>query len=49
MKGKALDIRLAGLDTKALRNLALKYNNGGVGFYPESDFVHIDTGRKRSW
>ncbi len=49
MKGKALDIRLAGFDTKSLRNLAIKHNNGGVGFYPESDFIHIDTGRKRSW
>ncbi|WP_246294222.1 YcbK family protein [Desulfobacter latus] len=49
MKGMALDIRLAGLDTKRLRNLAIKYNSGGVGFYPESDFIHIDTGNKRSW
>ena len=49
MKGRALDIRRAGLDTKVLRNLAVKLNNGGVGFYPKSDFVHIDTGSKRAW
>ncbi len=49
MQGRALDIRLAGLDTGALRDLAVKFNNGGVGFYPKSDFVHIDTGKKRAW
>jgi len=49
MQGRALDIRLAGLDTGALRDLAVKFNNGGVGFYPKSDFVHIDTGQKRIW
>lgn len=49
MQGRAIDIRLAGLDTEVLRDLAIKYNRGGVGFYPKSDFVHIDTGRKRIW
>ena len=44
-----MDIRLAGLDTKVLRDLAVKFNSGGVGFYPKLDFVHIDTGRKRIW
>jgi uncharacterized protein YcbK (DUF882 family) len=49
IQGRAMDIRLAGLDTKVLRDLAVKFNSGGVGFYPKSDFVHIDTGRKRIW
>lgn len=49
MQGRALDIRLAGLDIGVLRDLAVKFNNGGVGFYPKSNFVHIDTGRKRLW
>lgn len=49
MQGRAIDIRQAGLNTKHLRDLAVKFNNGGVGFYPESDFVHIDTGKKRNW
>ncbi len=49
LQGRAMDIRLAGFDTKALRDLAIKVNRGGVGFYPKSDFVHIDTGKKRTW
>lgn len=49
LQGKAIDIRLAGVATKNLRDLAVKYNNGGVGFYPKSDFIHIDTGEKRTW
>lgn len=49
MQGRAIDIRLAGLDTAVLRDLAVKFNKGGVGFYPKSDFVHIDTGKKRIW
>ena len=49
MQGRALDIRLAGFKTKRLHNLALKLNDGGVGFYPKSDFIHIDTGKKRNW
>lgn len=49
MEGRAIDIRLNGLPTKMLRDLAVTLHNGGVGFYPKSDFVHIDTGKKRSW
>ena len=49
MQGRAIDIRLARLDTEVLRDLAVKFNSGGVGFYPKFDFVHIDTGRKRIW
>ncbi|MBM9604085.1 YcbK family protein [Desulfopila inferna] len=49
MQGRALDIRVSGLPTKTLRDLALNLHQGGVGFYPSSDFVHLDTGGKRSW
>ncbi len=49
MEGRAIDVRLVGLSTMALRDLALAKQAGGVGYYPESDFVHLDTGRVRSW
>lgn len=49
MDGKAIDIRLIGVDTAHLRDAALALGAGGVGFYPESDFLHIDTGPVRSW
>jgi uncharacterized protein YcbK (DUF882 family) len=47
--GKALDLRLAGVETARLRDAALALRAGGVGFYPASDFVHVDTGRRRAW
>ena len=49
MEGRAIDVRLAGLPVIALRDLALAKQAGGVGYYPVSDFVHLDTGRVRSW
>ena len=49
MDGKAIDIRLVGVDTARLRDAALALGAGGVGYYPDSDFVHIDTGAGRSW
>ena len=49
MKGQAIDIRLAGVPLIQLRNAALSLRLGGVGFYPASDFVHVDTGRVRTW
>jgi uncharacterized protein YcbK (DUF882 family) len=49
MEGRAIDVRLKGFDTAKLRDLALLAGRGGVGFYPKDDFVHIDTGRVRSW
>ena len=45
----AIDIRIAGVDTLTLRNAALALGRGGVGYYPRSGFVHVDTGRVRSW
>lgn len=49
MKGKALDVRFTGVKTSELRDLAISLKRGGVGYYPKSDFIHIDTGRVRSW
>lgn len=49
MQGKALDFRLPGTDTKTLRDTAFAMKRGGVGYYPESDFIQIDTGRIRFW
>lgn len=47
--GKAIDINLPGLDLKHLRKIAMHEKQGGVGFYPKSNFVHVDTGRVRYW
>lgn len=47
--GKAIDVRLRGTTTSRLRDRAITLARGGVGYYPDSDFVHIDTGRVRSW
>ncbi|MGI9233949.1 MAG: DUF882 domain-containing protein [Woeseiaceae bacterium] len=47
--GKAIDVRLEGVKTVDLRDTALALRRGGVGFYEASDFVHMDTGRPRSW
>jgi uncharacterized protein YcbK (DUF882 family) len=49
MLGKAIDIRLPGCRLGKLRKAALALNAGGVGYYPDSDFIHIDTGRVRRW
>ena len=49
MEGKAIDISLPGIELSALHKAALSINAGGVGYYPSSDFVHIDTGRIRHW
>ena len=47
--GKAIDVRLTDLDTATLRDVALSLKRGGVGYYSESDFVHVDTGPVRRW
>jgi uncharacterized protein YcbK (DUF882 family) len=49
MEGRAIDIRLPGFATRKLRDIALTMRRGGVGYYPASDFVHLDTGRVRFW
>jgi uncharacterized protein YcbK (DUF882 family) len=49
MEGRAMDVRLQGVETRRLRQAALGLQAGGVGYYPDSDFVHVDTGRVRTW
>lgn len=49
MQGRAIDVRLTGVDTAQLREAALALRGGGVGYYPKSGFVHLDTGRVRQW
>ena len=47
--GRAIDMRLSGVPTHRLRKVCRVMQRGGVGYYPRSDFVHIDTGRFRTW
>jgi uncharacterized protein YcbK (DUF882 family) len=49
MQGRAMDVRLKGCPLARLYELALAAKRGGVGYYPRSNFVHIDTGAVRSW
>jgi uncharacterized protein YcbK (DUF882 family) len=49
MQAHAIDMRIPGVDTLTLRNAALALGRGGVGYYPKSEFVHVDTGRVRNW
>jgi len=49
MDGKAVDIRLPGRATSALRSAAMALRGGGVGYYPGPGFVHVDIGRVRYW
>lgn len=49
MKGMAIDIRLPGRKLSQLNAQALKLRAGGVGYYPKSDFIHVDTGHVRRW
>jgi uncharacterized protein YcbK (DUF882 family) len=49
LEGKAIDIRVPGRRLRNVRAAALSLRRGGVGYYPHSDFVHVDTGRVRTW
>ena len=49
LEGKAIDIRMPGRSLAALHKAAMSAKGGGVGYYPESQFVHLDTGRPRHW
>jgi uncharacterized protein YcbK (DUF882 family) len=49
MKAMAIDIRLADVRLADLRRAAKDLARGGVGMYPASDFVHVDTGPVRYW
>ena len=49
MLAKAIDIRLPGTPTAKLRDAAIAMGLGGVGYYRDLDFIHVDTGRVRRW
>jgi uncharacterized protein YcbK (DUF882 family) len=49
MKGEAIDIRVPGVSLAKLRKAALSLHLGGVGYYPHSQFLHVDVGRIRQW
>jgi len=49
MDGKAVDIRIPGLPLRTLHKAALSLRAGGVGYYPGSNFVHVDVGPPRRW
>ena len=48
-QGKAVDVRIQGVELANLHKAALAVSAGGVGYYPVSNFVHVDTGRVRQW
>ena len=49
IQAEAIDLRMPGIDTLKLRRAALALHRGGVGYYPHSDFIHVDVGRVRQW
>ena len=49
MLGQAIDVRLPGVPLNTLRRVAMQMQNGGVGYYPKSNFLHLDVGRVRNW
>jgi uncharacterized protein YcbK (DUF882 family) len=49
MQGKAMDVRLRGVELTQLQKAALVLGRGGVGYYSKSNFIHLDTGRARHW
>jgi uncharacterized protein YcbK (DUF882 family) len=49
MAGQAVDISLPGVPLATLRSAALGLKAGGVGYYPQSGFIHVDVGPVRTW
>jgi uncharacterized protein YcbK (DUF882 family) len=49
ISAKALDIRVPGVSAPILRDAALSLDAGGVGYYPKSQFIHVDVGPVRQW
>jgi uncharacterized protein YcbK (DUF882 family) len=49
MDGKAIDVRVEGVALDHLHKAVLGLGEGGVGYYPTSDFVHMDVGKVRRW
>ena len=49
LTGQAADVRFPDLPLRSIRDTAVALSRGGVGYYPKSDFVHLDTGEVRRW
>ena len=49
MQGQAVDMRIPGVHPKVVRQVAVELRRGGVGYYPRSKFVHLDSGPFRIW
>ena len=49
MYGKAVDLRVPGYSLKRVRKTAMSFRQGGVGYYPRSNFIHVDIGQVRYW
>jgi len=49
MEGKAVDIYVAGVPLRKLRDIAVGLKRGGVGYYPKKGFIHVDVGEVRTW
>ncbi len=49
IQAEAIDLRMPAIETLKLRKAALALHRGGVGYYPHSDFIHVDIGRVRQW
>lgn len=49
MQGQAIDLNLPKTSLSSVRQTAMALKAGGVGYYPSSNFVHVDTGRVRTW
>lgn len=49
MAGRAIDIRIPKIKTSSIQRAALRISGGGVGYYPNSNFVHLDSGPVRTW
>jgi len=49
LDGRAIDVRLADVSLSDLRDASMSLRAGGVGYYPQSRFVHLDTGGVRRW
>ena len=49
MQGKAVDVHIEGVPLNELHRAAIALQGGGVGYYPSSNFVHVDVGRVRTW
>ncbi|MDU0888484.1 MAG: DUF882 domain-containing protein, partial [Haemophilus parainfluenzae] len=49
IKGQAIDFKIPGVPLARLRQAAENLDSGGVGYYPYSNFIHVDTGPVRTW